>query len=391
VIAIPENRQGLKVLAAGSILQLFLGVIYVWSVYVRPVSDFYKWDPEKVKLVTSYMLCFFGIGILAGGKLMLKVGAQKVVLLGGLLLSAGMFASALLTEETVWLMYLTYGVVGGFGVGVAYSAVITTALKWFPQNRGFATGVSVFAFGFSTVIFAPLIKALIASFGPHTAFIILAAGFSVTVLALFSFIRLPDDSAGAGKAAETQPAKRQYTLWEAVKTKEFYFITVSMMFATSVFFVLNPAFKELADDRGVPELATILVMLTGVANAFGRLGAPMLADKIGFEKAAITIILATAACALLLCFATGPLFIAAIAVAAFCYGGIPGVYPVLTADYFGLKNVGANYGAVMIGFALSALFMPMLIGLIGDTTTKFITLGLLAGAGALLVSLLRAK
>jgi len=389
VSAITENRQGLKVLIAGSVLQLFLGIIYVWSVFVKPVSAAYDWDVAGVKLMSSFMISFFGVGILAGGKLMMKIGASKTVLAGGLMLASGMLASAFMTPGTVRLMYLTYGVIGGFGVGTAYSALIASAQKWFPRNRGFATGVSVCAFGLSTVVFAPLAEALIGRFGLDATFMILACGFGVTVLALFSFIRLPDDSAPGGAAAALL-ARRQYTLAETVKTKEFYLIALSMMCATSVFFVLNPSFKTLAEERGVAEVGTILVMLTGVANALGRLGAPTMADKIGSEKAAIVIILTTAVCAAALIFAQGWAFIAAIAVIAFCYGGFPGLYPVLTADYFGIKNVGANYGAVMVGFAISALCFPIIAGLIEGGAAKFIFLGSLAGTGAALMMLLTA-
>ena len=388
--AITENKQGLKVLIAGCVMQLFLGIVYVWSVFVKPVSEAYDWDVAGVKLMSSFMLSFFGIGILAGGKLMMKIGAQKTVLTGGLMLAGGMLASAFMTQETKQLMYLTYGVIGGFGVGTAYSAVISTAQKWFPQNRGFATGVSVCTFGFSTVIFAPLIKALIGSFGLDSTFMILAAGCGLAVVSLFSVIRLPDDSV-TGKMGAALLAKRQYTLAETIRTKEFYLIALSMMFATSVFFVLNPSFITLAESHGAAQVATLLVMITGVANALGRLCAPMLADKIGCEKAAISITITTAFCALALCFAHGWLFVAAVAIAAFCYGGFPGLYPVLTADYFGIKNVGANYGAVMIGFALSALCWPMLISMIGsdeNPTMRFIALASLAGIATLLVVVL---
>ena len=386
---IAENKQGLKVLVAGSVLQLFLGIIYVWSVFVNPVSEFYAWDPAGVKLTSSFMLCFFVVGILIGGKFQMKTGSEKVVLVGGLMLAAGMLATAFLTREVAWLMYVTYGIVGGFGVGAGYNAIISAAQKWFPQNRGFATGVSVCAFGFSTVIFAPLIEALIQRFGLRSTFLILAAGFFVVVVALFRFIRLPDESAPAGAPSAALLAKRQYTVTEAIKTKEFYCITLSLMLATAVFFILNPSFKTFAAERGLGEsIGTIIVMLTGVANALGRLGAPLLSDKMGREKAALTIILATAVCALLLCFAQGFLFMATIAVIAFCYGGYSGIYPVLTADYFGIKNVGSNYGAVMMGFALSALTFPMIIGMISNVTAKFIVLASLAAVGVVLMILL---
>ncbi|MDR2999851.1 MAG: MFS transporter [Fibromonadaceae bacterium] len=391
MLAIRQNKAGLRVLIAGSVLLLFLGILYVWSVFVKPVSEAYEWDIESVKLMTTFMLSFFAVGILVGGKMQLKIGASAVVFVGGMMLAVGMFVSALLTPDTAWLMYFTYGIAGGFGVGAAYNAVISAAQQWFPQRRGFAIGVSVCAFGFATVIFAPLIEALTARFGVKSTFMILAAVFFTVVLALFRFIRLPETQGDA--AAADLFAKRQYTMEEALKTKQFYLITISMMFATTAFFVLNPIFVVLALERGLSgSMPTIAVMLTGVANASGRLCVPLLSDKIGGEKAIITIILATGMCALLLCFAQGFLFVAAVVVVAFCFGGIPSTYPVITADYFGIKNVGSNYGAVMIGYAVSALTFPMALALISDTTVKFVILAFLSLIGAaLMVWLMRSR
>ena len=161
------------------------------------------------------------------------------------------------------------------------------------------------------------------------------------------------------------------------------------MAATATFFILNPSFKIFAAARGLSgSIGTIIVMLTGVANALGRLVVPLLSDKIGREKAALAVIFLTSLCALLLCFAHELLFMAAIMVIAFSFGGLPGLYSVLASDYFGIKNAGANYGAVMMGFALSALTFPMIIGLIENDTGKFITLASLAAAGVLLMVLL---
>jgi OFA family oxalate/formate antiporter-like MFS transporter len=384
--SITENKQGMKVLIAGSILQLFLGIIYVWSVFVNPVTEFYNWDKPSVRLTTSFMLSFFVIGILIGGKLLPKIGAQKVVLIGGMMLALGMLATAFLTEPVRWLIYITYGIIGGFGVGAGYNAVITAAQKWFPQNREMATGISVCAFGFSTVIFAPLIRTLVAQFELKYTFLILATAFFGIVLILFKFIRLPDESGAAGAPAAALLAKKQYTMTEAIKTKYFYFITFSLMLGTAAFFILNPDLVNLAERRGLESIAVYVVMLTGIASALGRLGVPMLSKKIGRENTALGIILATAACAALLIIAyNSVLFMTTIAVIAFCYGGYSGIYPVLTADYFGIKNVGSNYGAVMVGFALSALCFPIIIKLIQADTLKFIALASLAVVGAVMV------
>ena len=384
------NRQGLRVLVAGSTLQLFLGIIYAWSVFVRPVSEFYTWDIEQVKLTSSFMLCCFVIGILAGGKLQLKIGASNVALIGGVMLALGMLATAFIPLGWyTWILYVTYGIIGGFGVGVGYSANIASAQKWFPKHRGFAAGVCVCAFGFSTVIFAPLVEWLIGQFGLRQTFVVLAGGFLIVVLALFRFIRLPDDS-GTGSAAAAQlPEKKQYLTNEMLRTRSFYFITLSLMLGTAAFFILMPSLKTLAAERGLDkEIATVLVMISGVANALGRLGVPLLSDKIGRERAALTVLVLTMLGAVSLCFVQGFMFVAVVAVIAFCFGGYSGVYPVMTADYFGVRHIGANYGAVMIGFATSALVVPMVISQIHNETAKFIVLAALATLGATLVLIL---
>jgi len=309
------------------------------------------------------------------------------------MLAAGMFATAFIPLKAPWLIYVTYGIVGGFGVGASYNANITAAQKWFPKNRGFATGVSVCAFGFSTVLFAPFVEALIKRFGLNSAFIILSVVFLVAVVALFSFIKFPESVGTIDAASARLLEKEQYATAQILGKKEFYAISLSLMFATAAFFILNPSFKTFAIERGLdPMIGTALVMLTGVASALGRLGVPLLSDTIGREKAALLIILITAAACVALIFVQGAVFMLTIALIAFCYGGYAGVYPVLTADYFGIKNVGSNYGAVMVGFAISALVFPMIIGKIDDITAKFIVLAALALIGALLIALLmRAK
>jgi OFA family oxalate/formate antiporter-like MFS transporter len=381
-----------------------LGIIYVWSEFVAPVSAFFRWELADVKLTSSFMLCCFVLGILASGRLQSKVSAQKIVLAGGLLMAAGMLIASFIpqTSQAVWLIYVAYGVVGGFGVGLAYNTIITCAQKWFPHKRGMATGISVCMFGFSTVVFAPLVKVLIGynvgtgafdGFGPVTTFRILAAAFAVVTAALFSLVRLPDeDAAPKGKAAAVLSGK-QYTTGEILKTGRFYFIALSMMFLTASYFILNPSFKDFASNRGLPDtVGTVIVMMTGIASALGRLAVPMLADKIGRESATFAIIAATAVGTAALCINSGAIYIVSVAVIAFCYGGSSGVYPLVTADHFGLKNVGSNYGAVMVGFMVSALLFPMILGRIADMTVKFVVLAILAAVAAVMIILLsRAK
>lgn len=375
-------------LFAGAFLQLFLGIIYVWSVFKNPVSAYYGWEPSEVGLTASFMLCFFVIGIFSGGKAMTKIGAKLTTLIGGLTVAAGMLVTALIPANAsapVFLIHFFYGIVGGFGVGAAYNAIVSSAQKWFPQNRGFAVGVTCCAFGASTVIFAPLATMLIDNLGVRSTFFVLSGIFAAAVLILFSFIKTPEQVPNA--AAPVLKGK-QYTTLEMLKSPRYYLLAMSLMFGTSVFFIINPDLMDLAKDRGLENFATYLVMFVGVANALGRLGAPLMSDRIGREAANMVILSITALGAFGLIFAEGWLLVVVIAAISFCFGGYPGLYPVLTAEHFGIKNVGANYGAVMVGFMLSALLFPIFINRIENQHFRFLVLGIIAAVGTILVLLL---
>jgi len=396
-----KNNPGVKVLIAGSILQLFLGIIYVWSVFVQPVQNaFIDWAAKDVKFTVNIMLCFFVIGILTAGKLQAKIKAPFIVLTGGLMMAAGMFITSILpVAAPVWSIWITYGIIGGFGVGLVYNTVIASAQKWFPKKRGLTTGISVFTFGFSAVIFAPLAERMIQSqmFGLTVTLQILAAAFCVATLTLFKFIKLPENV--AGPAIDFGTAK-QYTTNQMLKTSDFYLIFFSMMFLTAAFFIINPSLRLLAPMYGLDvAFGVTLVMIAGLANSAGRLVVPILGEKIGRREAVLTILLITAIGTASLCMATGVLFVIAIAAIAFCYGGSSGIFPLVTADHFGLKNVGANYGAVMIGFMMSVLLFPYIVGqlytgvdvVIADNVTKFISLSVVAAVGAILTLVLIIK
>ena len=387
--SIRQNKQGLKVLFAGAALQLFLGIVYVWSVFKAPVSSYYGWDPIDVGLTANFMLCFFAAGILAGGRVQAIIGVKYTALIGGLMVSAGMLASSFIPADgkaPVFLIYLFYGIISGSGVGVAYNAIISNAQKWFPENRGFATGVSVCAFGFSTVVFAPLIGMMNSKMDVNVTLLILSGVFAAATLSIFGFIKSPEQVASA--SAPMMKGK-QYTTSEMIKTLRFYLIALSMMFGMSVFFVVNPDLKDLANSRNAASFATALVMAMGVSNTLGRLCVPLMSDKIGRETTDIVILSATSLAAFCLCFVGGFGLIATISVVAFCFGGFAGLYPVLTSDNFGIKNVGSNYGAVMIGFMISALLFPFLISKIDAQTVKFVLLGIFSAIGAVLIVFLK--
>ncbi|HBU12516.1 MAG TPA: hypothetical protein DEB31_07250 [Clostridiales bacterium] len=278
--------------------------------------------------------------------------------MAGILLSA---ASAAFVPTAPWLLCVFYGGIAGFGVGAAYTSTISCAQKWFLDRKGFATGIIVCTFGASTVLFTPLVNTLLAQFGVAQTFLTLALIYAAVILIFAWFIKNPS-AEYMRQFAAASPAlaeRKQYAPSEVLRTRQYYMLLFSMMLLTTAYFILNPLFKSLAESRGLPESAALLsVMITGIASACGRLIAPWLSDKIGRKGVVLLLFVISIAAVLLLIVAQGYFYMVLIALVAFAFGGSAGTYPAISADYFGTKNAGVNYGLVMIGFAASALIFP---------------------------------
>lgn len=368
-----QNR--VVVLISGMLIQLCAGIIYMWSVFRNPVAEHLSWDLSAATLTSSVMLAAFVIGIVSGGRAQDKIGPRKVVVIGSIMISVGMLLTAAVNSSAPWLIYVTYGIIGGLGVGFVYTTTVSVIQKWFPEKRGFATGMMVSSFGFSLVIFAPVTSSLLVKVGVPMTFVIIGLLFLVICVICSLFISNPSEVTKAASTASA-PASKHYKTSEMLKTKQFYLIALSMFFVLPAYFILNPLFKTLGVERGLTEgMATLLVMITGIASASGRLVFSWISDIIGRKAAIIALIVVTLASVLLLIPAKGIFFLVCVGAIAFAFGGSAGVYPSLTADNFGTKYGGLNYGCVMVGFGISALLFPVISNAItkdGDYTATFI-------------------
>ncbi len=351
------------VLAAGMLLQLCAGIVYMWSVFRGPVATYLNWDPAAAAFTSSIMLAAFVVGIVGGGQLQDRLGPRNVLIGGSLLFSLGMILTSTVNSSNPSMIYVTYGVIAGLGVGIVYTTTVSVIQKWYPDRRGFATGMMVSAFGFSLVIFTPIASALLASKGVPFTFTAIGILFLVVcTLSSFPVVNPPADYLPAGvSAAKAKPQQRHYTTAEMLKSPQFYKIFFGMMLILPAYFILNPQFKTLGADRGLSDaFQNYLVMTTGVASAAGRLLFSWASDKIGRKNAIYCIIGVTLVGVLTLIVAQGFLFMVCIALIAFAFGGCASVFPALTADNFGTKYMGLNYGCVMVGFGIAALGAPKL-------------------------------
>ena len=371
-------RKRYFVLAAGMIMQLCAGIIYGWSVFKGPVAAYLKWDAPSAALTSSVMLAMFVLGIILGGYAQDRLGPRKITLAGSILISGGMVCTAFVTANVPWLVYITYGIIGGFGVGTIYTSTIAAVQKWFADRRGFASGMIVSSFGLSLVVFAPLANYMLRSMGVKSTFLIFGAGFFVVNAICSRFIQNPPAgfTPDGYVPVKTANAGRQYSPKEIIKTKQYYLLAGGLLFTLPAYFILNPVFLSLGTARGLStNLAVLGVALTGVSSAAGRLIVSWTSDKIGRKAAMVAIAVIILCAALIMIAGEGVLFLLCIMFISFGFGGAASVYSAMTAESFGTKFGGMNFGLVMLGFGVSALIFPIISNKLtagGSFTVSFI-------------------
>lgn len=381
-----NKRSSIAPIVSSLIIMICVGILYMWSVFKTPIVTSFSWTKEAATMVSSYMLFAFVTGNLIGGFLNDKKGPRLTATIGVVMFALGIGLTGLLTKETINWMNLTYCVIGGFGSGIAYGACISCVQKWLPHRKGLASGMSVSAFAFSTVIFAPVSSALmnantisgVVNFRP-VFFTLAGVFFVVGVIATF-FVRLPDKEYLQSLPTAAVSAKiftgRNFTIGEAMKKPTFWLIVIEMLFITGTWTLSIPLIKGLGMQRGLSETIAILtVSITGIFNAGGRLIMATISDKIG-RTATITVlsVLTFIGAVLIILNVQGAGFIVAICIIAFGYGGPSAVNAAFITDFFGPKNSGTNYGVAMLALGVSSILFNTISALFlhGDVTTTYI-------------------
>ncbi|NLM84112.1 MAG: OFA family MFS transporter [Clostridiales bacterium] len=349
------------------VINICVGILYLWSVFRENIVVSFSWAPEAAKMVSSYMLFAFVAGNLIGGFINDRKGPRLTAMLGVILFSAGIFSTAFLTPGTIAWIYLTYCVLGGLGSGFAYGACISCLQKWLPHRKGLASGLSVSAFAFSTVIFTPVSNALmnaykvdgVVQFKP--VFLILGGVFFVAGMIGTLFVSLPGEEylKKLPKPAPTSlnAGGQSMTLGQAIKTVPFWCIFLEILFINGTWTLSIPLIKDLGIQRGLSESAAVAtVSATGIFNAAGRLIMAWVSDKLGRVNTIILLSALTFVGAMLVVLnVQGVGFIIAISIIAFGYGGPSSTNAAFTTDFFGPKYSGTNYGVAMLALGVSSI------------------------------------
>jgi len=366
------KKQGLYSVVAAIAIQLTLGIAYIWSVFQTGIANsIFGGDNAKAGLTFSLLLATLTIGSVIGGKLAVRYSTRLVVFIGGIILSAGFFAASFVTANAPWLLWITYGIMGGVGMGFTYSTTIACAQKWYPHKKGFITGIIVSALGFGGVLFTPIVEGLIKIFGgagagePKT-FMVLSAVF-LTVCTIGSlFLKNPPDGYMVGAASPgASTAKKaivELTPVEMLKKPHFYIMVAAFALASMGGLMMIAFAKPIAVAKGLATTATIGVLAVSMFNSLGRLIWGMVSDKLGRYNTIIILLSGTAALSLLVNSASDYFIYVLIACIGFFYGGFLSTFPSLTADLFGAKHMATNYGFVLLGFGAGAIASSQIAG-----------------------------
>ena len=452
------------VLAATIAVQLTLGMAYIWSAFQSGVAEYlFNGSQARAGLTFSLLLASLTISSVFGGKLAARFSTRIVVIVGGIIVSIGFFIAGFVRPEFGWLLWITYGVLGGAGMGFTYSTTIACTQKWFPHKKGLITGFVVAALGFGTVVFTPVVELLVRNIGGpgngiSYTFMVLSAIFLVVCVLGGAFMTNPPENylqeLGLEKldCAECEPAKhlqeeggvvaegsnapladavpvtdttsetlstpefavsnpsvaesqdchacnkptvyahhppvrkvkkvkqseflqKNLTSSQMLRTPYYYLITLAFLFAViGGLMVINFA-RPIAVLRDFESVAFVAVFAIGLSNSGGRLLWGAVSDKFGRLNTIFVLLGSTAVLAPFIVLVPSWGVFVFIALIGLCYGGILAIFPALTAELFGTKNLATNYGFVLLGFGAGAVIASQIAGFFANTATYYQDLG----------------
>jgi len=358
-------------------MQVALGAVYAWSVFRTPLVRQLHATISEISLTFTITIFTLGWAAFAGGLWMRAKGPRVVGLTGGLLYGLGVFLASF-SGHGLWVLYVSYGIIGGAGIGLGYIVPIATLVKWFPDRRGFITGIAVAGFGAGALVTAPIATRLIQAVGVLQTFAWL--GVASLLLVTGGALLMREPPAGwlpAGwKPPQSATATRTdgYTLRQALSTWQWYalwtvlFLNVSA--GISIISQASPMAQEITGASATT--AASMVGIISIANGAGRFLWAWLSDLIGRRWVFLTMFALQAGLFALLPEVHSLSMLTAFAfVILLCYGGGFGTMPAFCADYFGPREVGSIYGLMLTAWGCASAVGPVLIAHVRQSTGKY--------------------
>jgi MFS transporter, OFA family, oxalate/formate antiporter len=377
------NIQRWPYLLTGSIVFLSVGIIYAWSIFAAIFKmNFQSWTSTQLATTFTIIMGLFCVGSFSAGFILRKLSARATLLICAVLIGAGFMGVSMVQETTIWLLYLSYGVVGSFGVGLAYNTVLSTVTKWFPEKVGAVSGVLMMSFAFSTLVLGMGADALSQIINWRIVFALVGTLIAVVLVWASFILKVPGGNV-------LLPQKKVMQGNKAVQTVE---LSVSEMLKSSAFWLffawgvllLIPVYGLMGNvkqcvmelDKDAVTVATFSVTLLAICNGIGRLLLGSLYDSLGRKKTMTidTILIIVSSGLMIAAFRTGsiPLMMLGVMSTGFAYGGIPPIASAFTVDFFGANNYPLKFGIINLVILIGA-FGSALAGVIRDTAGSFQT------------------
>jgi MFS family permease len=365
-------------------LNLALGILYAWSVFSKQLVEplergGFGWTRTQATMPYTIAIACFALMMVPGGRLQDRLGPRLVASAGGVLTGIGLVVASFATPASIAPAVLGFGLLAGTGFGLGYAAATPAAVKWFPpEKKGLITGLVVAGFGIAPVYIAPLSKHLLATQGIQASFRILGIAFLVVATAFAQLVRNPERPArpiqqlpGTASAAAPRP---EATWRDMLRTKMFYMLWIQYACAaTAGLMIIGHMAKIVAVQSGnAIKIGFVFVALLAIFNASGRIIAGVISDYIGrVVTIGLVCILQASAMFFFPSFETIGAFVLGSALVGFSYGACLSLFPATTADQWGTKNMGLNYGVLFTAWGVGGVVGPMLAGRIADTTGSY--------------------
>jgi len=384
----------------GTCLQVCLGTAYAWSYFQKPLSTAFGWSQSLTAWAFSLAICSLGIAAAIGGILLPKVGPRKLAMVGGFLFALGYLTGALaLKYQSAPLLFITYGVIGGAGLGFGYVTPVATISKWFPDKKGFATGMVVMGFGlgalFMSKIFAPM---LLDAFGWAAATdvvsqqailvkLFLALGVIFLILTIPVGSQIVNPPAGYVPSGYTPPvvsaaasaAMDSLTSKEGIFSRRFFIMWViffcNITAGIAIIGFQSPLFQDLwaKVDPGLDKLTLAayggtLIGITSIFNGLGRFFWAAISDKIGRIETFRIMLGSQILAFIILAYIPNPwIFAIVLCYVLLCYGGGFGTMPSFVLDVYGPKILAVVYGTILTAWSAGGIVGPQIVGILKDT------------------------
>jgi OFA family oxalate/formate antiporter-like MFS transporter len=372
------NRWGIAVAAV--VMQICLGAVYGWSVFVKPLINAEHWSLTRVSLNFTLAVVFLGVGTVIGGLWQDRVGPRKVATVAGILYGIGYMLAALAAQNhSLKGLYLGYGVITGLGMGMGYICPVATLVKWFPDRRGLMTGVAVCGYGAGALVMSPIAAREILSLGVPATFLTLGIAYLILVVAAAQFYANPPqgwrpEGWAPNNAVSRAASIYDFSVREAMGRWQFWLLWGMLFLNVSAGIMIisqaSPMAQQLVGLTVVQ--AAGIVGVISIFNALGRVFWAAVSDSIGRSRVYFLLFAIQVVIFFLLPHLhTAGLFTAAIAVIGLCYGGGFGTMPSFTADFFGAKYMGGIYGWILLAWGAAAIPSPILIAHIRQSTGQY--------------------